>query len=176
MFYLGSLAQLAEPTPWTDIELDWLRVYAPQSTPEANFGLLTAIDETAPTPGDAPTAYSDALPSGPFANTPHWSEDFTGLNQMPEYWHQVHYTDPVNSWTAVESGYAKLLNNGQATGVPVWAIFDDVLPVDILSVQQENQRESPEEYLQRRGGWPLLPNSGRFRHNCRLHPHQLAAR
>jgi len=158
ILYLGSLALLEHPTPWTDIEVDWIRVYASATTPGATFGLTQAIAETVPTPGDPTTPYSAALPPGPFANTPHWSEDFAGLSSMPEAWTQVLNYDPANAWTIVDNGYAKLLNSGQAEGVPVWALFDDMLPIEILGGQAGGERESPQDYLRRRGGSPLLPN------------------
>jgi hypothetical protein len=157
ILYLGSLALLEDPTAWTDIELDWIRVYAPNLTPEATFGLLEATVETPPTPGDDPTVYSTALPPGPFANTPHWSEDFDGISSMPDYWYQVFEGEQDKSWTAVYSSLAALLNNGAATRVPVWAIFDDMLSMDILSWPEE-ERESPADYLRRRGGSPFIPD------------------
>jgi hypothetical protein len=156
ILYLGSLAQLENPAPWTDIELDWIRVYAPLTTPQADFGLSNAVDEAIPVPTDSQTVYSTALPAGPFANSPHWSEHFDGLSAMPAYWQQVLDNDPLASWTTVEDSYAKLLNNGWAAGVPVWAIFDDMLPLEILSLPPDD-RESPAEYLRRRGGSPFIP-------------------
>lgn len=159
ILYLGSLAILEEAVPWTDIEVDWLRVYAPATGPEATFGLLQATVETPPTPADLPTGYSEALPPGPFANTPHWSEDFAPLNEMPPDWTLVLYPDPANAWTTVENSYAKLLNNGWAAGVPVWAVFDDMLPVEILAAGPGDGRETPAEYLRRRGGSPFIPDA-----------------
>lgn len=151
--YLGSLALLQDPTPWTDFELDWLRVYASISAPEATFGLQTAVVEAAPSPTDVPNAFSAALPAGPFANAPYWSEHFSG-GDMPAYWQRVFNPDPGSSWTEVGNSQAKLKNDGNATGVPVWAIFDDMLPIDILG-GLEIGRESPADYLQRRGGSPF---------------------
>ncbi len=157
ILYLGSLALLQEPVPWTDIELDWLRVYAPITTAPATYGLLVAAVENAPTPGDALTPYAAQLPAGPFANTPHWVENFDDLSTMPISWTQITNPDPANSWTVVENGYAKLLNSGWAGGVPVWAVFDEALPVTILAEQTGSERESPAEYLARRGGSPFVP-------------------
>ncbi len=156
ILYLGSLALLEDPTPWSDIELDWIRVYAPETTPLATFGLSEADIEASPVPTDTATVYSGALPTGPFANTPHWSEEFEG-NSMPDPWHLIQNPDPANAWTTVEGSNAKLLNNGWAEGVPVWAIFDDMLPVDILS-ESETVRESPDVYLRRRGGSLFNPD------------------
>jgi hypothetical protein len=158
ILYLGSLAMLAEATRWTDIELDWLRVYAASDAPAAQFGLLEAVVESSPVPTDTATSYSAALPAGPFANTPHWSEDFNAAGAMPSGWTQVCNPDPGASWTAVEHSAAKLLNNGWATGVPVWAVFDDMLSPEILEVPDGQPRESPADYLRRRGGNPLLPD------------------
>lgn len=151
--YLGSLALLQDPVPWTDFELDWLRVYAPLAVPEATFGLLTASVEPVPSPVDAPNAFSAALPTGPFANTPHWSEHFSG-SEMPTYWQRVYNPDPSSAWTEVGNSQASLKNDGSATGVPVWAIFDDMLPLNILG-GLEIGRESPADYLRRRGGSPF---------------------
>lgn len=75
---------------------------------------------------------------------------------MPDYWQLIQNPDPANTWTEVEDSRAALRNNGFATGVPVWAIFDDMLPVDILS-EPEAGRETPDEYRQRRGGSPFFP-------------------
>jgi hypothetical protein len=151
--YLGSLALLQNPVPWTDFELDWLRVYTPVAAPEAVFGLLTATVEAIPSPTDAPSAFSTALPAGPFANTPHWSEHFNG-SAMPAYWQRVFNPDPGSSWTEVGNSQASLRNDGSATGVPVWAIFDDMLPLHILG-GLEAGRETPADYLRRRGGSPF---------------------
>jgi hypothetical protein len=74
---------------------------------------------------------------------------------MPAGWHQVADPDPANSWTVVADSRARLENNGQAAGVPVWGVFDDVLPVSILSIEGEAGRESPADYLRRRGGSPF---------------------
>jgi hypothetical protein len=156
--YLGSLALLRHATTWTDIELDWLRVYAPASTPQAPFGLIAATIEATPVPTDTPTTYSAALPPGPFANTPHWSEDFNQPETL-DYWHLIQIPDPLNSWTEIINSQVALRNNGNAIGVPVWAIFDDMLPIDILS-SLEQERETPEDYLQTRGGSPFYPPSG----------------
>jgi hypothetical protein len=157
--YLGSLALLEAPTAWTDLELDWIRVYAPQATPEATFGLQQATVETPPAPGDAPTPYSIILPPGPFANSPHWSEDFDQpgtVGPMPDYWQLVQDPDPASAWTEVISSQVALRNNGFAVGVPVWAIFDDILPDDILAGLEVGP-ESPLDYLRRRGGSPFFP-------------------
>ena len=151
--YIGSLALLESPVPWTDVEVDWIRVYVPDSTPPAPRGLLDALVEEPPKPTDSPTPYSLALPSGPFANTPYWVEDFEG-SVMPDYWQLIQNPDPPHSWTVVEESYVAILNDGAATGVPVWAIFDDLLPDDILRVTGE-AGESPLDYLRRRGGSPL---------------------
>lgn len=156
--YLGSLALLEQATPWTDIELDWLRVYTPEAAPVATFGLLEATFEATPSPTDAPSLYSAALPPGPFANTPHWSEDFDG-SIMPTYWQQIYNPDPDSAWTEVSQSQAALRNDGSAVGVPVWAIFDDMLPIDILGGLAAG-RESPLDYLRRRGGSPFMPNGG----------------
>jgi hypothetical protein len=43
--------------------------------------------------------------------------------------------------------------------VPVWAIFDDMLPLEILSLPPDD-RESPADYLRRRGGSPFIPEPG----------------
>ncbi len=158
ILYLGSLALLAEPTTWTDIELDWLRVYAPQSVPAAPFGLLEAKLETSPIPTDTISLISAQLPDGPFRHTPHWSEDFdqSGSTQIPPNdWQLVQNPDPADSWTKLENSQVSLENNGEATGVPVWAIFDDILPVNILSLTDGT--ESPLDYLQQRGGSPFFP-------------------
>jgi hypothetical protein len=69
------------------------------------------------------------LPAGPFANTPHWSEEFDDSNgAMPSYWHLLVNHDPVNSKTTVQDRHAALLSNNRATGVPVWGVVDDMLP------------------------------------------------
>jgi hypothetical protein len=156
--YIGSLALLESPVPWTDVEVDWMRVYAPASTPAAARGILAASVEAPPTPGDPPTSFSSVLPRGPFANTPYWSEHFGGA-AMPGYWQRIQDPDPLHAWTAVQDSYAALLNDDFATGVPVWAIFDDLLPDDILSVS-EGAGESPLDYLRRRGGSPFFPGAG----------------
>jgi hypothetical protein len=156
--YIGSLALLESPVPWTDVEVDWIRVYAPDSTPPAVRGILDASIEEPPIPTDPPTPYSSALPPGPFANTPYWNEDFEGTT-MPDSWQLIQDPDPAHSWTVVESSYTAILNDGSATGVPVWAIFDDVLPADILSAW-EGAGESPLDYLRRRGGSPFFPRAG----------------
>jgi hypothetical protein len=65
--------------------------------------------------------------------------------------------DPGHSWTEVKDGWVGLKNDGWGRGVPVWAIFDDVLPMSILGTSE--QGESPAEYLGRRGGAPLLAGS-----------------
>lgn len=154
--YLGSLALLEKAVPWTDFEIDWLRVYAAEVAPAATFGLLEAVIETSPAPTDASSFYSTALPPGPFANTAHWSEDFDG-SQMPTYWQRLFNPDPASAWTEVNSSQAVLRNDGSAIGVPVWAIFDDMLPVNILG-GLEAAGESPEDYLRRRGGSPFVPS------------------
>lgn len=74
---------------------------------------------------------------------------------MPDYWELIQDPDPISSWTEVNSSQAALKNNGVALGVPVWAIFDDMLPIDILSTFEEG-RESPADYLRRRGGSPFF--------------------
>jgi hypothetical protein len=89
VLYVGSLALLEEAVSWTDIELDWLRVYSRDSTPAAQYGLLAAAIEPSPTPLDPATPYSTMLPAGPFANAPHWVEDFDSAGLMPAGWHQV---------------------------------------------------------------------------------------
>lgn len=158
ILYLGSLALLPEPTTWTDIELDWLRVYAPQNVPPAPFGLLEAELEAGPTPTDTVSPISAQLPAGPFQHTPHWSEHFdqSGSDQIPpEGWQLIQNPDPANSWTDLENSQVSLENNGEAAGVPVWAIFDDMLPVDVLSVAEGG--EAPLDYLQNRGGSPFFP-------------------
>jgi len=160
--YLGSLAILEEATTWTDIEVDWLRVYAPQVTPAADYGLLEATIEASPAPTDTQTMYSAALPAGPFQNTPHWSEDFDQPerdNRPPDYWQLIQNPDPANAWTELGDSQVALRNNGAAAGVPVWAIFDDMLPIDILSGLEEG-RETPQDYLRRRGGSPFYPDAG----------------
>jgi hypothetical protein len=156
--YVGSLAFLESPTAWTDVEVDWIRVYAPDSTPPAVHGLQDATVEAPPAPTDPPTSYSSALPTGPFANTPHWNEDFEG-STMPDYWQLIQDPDPSDAWTVVENSYAAILNDGSAIGVPVWVIFDDILPVEISSISTR-VGESPLDYLLRRGGSPLLPGPG----------------
>ena len=148
--YIGSLALLETPAPWTDIEVDWIRVYAGSSTPPAAKGVLAATVEAPPQPGDPALPLFGALPPGPFANTPYWSEDFDGT-AMPAYWQLVQNADPVHSWTEVGQGVAALLNDGMATGVPVWGIFDDMLPETILSPVNP-LGESPLAYLRQRGG------------------------
>jgi hypothetical protein len=145
--YIGSLARLESPVAWTDVEVDWIRVYAPQGVPPAARGILDARVEEPPQPGDPPTPYSSLLPAGPFANTPYWSEDFVGT-AMPDYWQLIQDPDPAHSWTIVENSHVALLNDNSATGVPVWAIFDDMLPIDILPAL---------DYLRRRGGSPFFP-------------------
>lgn len=146
ILYLGSLAVLQSPSLWTNLELDWLRVYAPETTAPPPYGLLAPTLESPPRPHDPATSYSAALPSGPFANTPYWSEDFDQA-AMPDYWTQVRNPDPANAWTEVNSGAAHLKNNGQATATPVWAIFDDLVPLSILSTQAEASLA----YLSQRG-------------------------
>jgi hypothetical protein len=158
--YIGSLALLESPVSWTDVEVDWIRVYVPDSTSPADQGILEAAVEEPPTPTDPPTSYSSVLPPGPFANTPYWNEDFQGA-AMPDYWQLVQDPDPTHAWTAVETGYAAILNDGFATGVPVWAIFDDMLPDDILSASEEGD-EGPLDYLRRRGGSPFYPGAGQM--------------
>lgn len=154
--HIGSLALLERPALWTNIELDWLRVYAPETLPPAVYGLLPAEVEPGPAPTDVPSAYTSFLPAGPFANTPHWSEEFDGAT-MPAYWNLALDHDPANAWTMFGDGAVTIDNNGHATGVPVWAIFDDMLPADILSVPPTTGPESPEDYLRRRGGSPFQP-------------------
>ena len=113
--------------------------------------------------------YSAALPAGPFANTPHWSEDFDqpGTSRpMPDYWQLFQEPDPANSWTEVNNSQAALRNNGVAIGVPVWTIFDNMLPPNILS-GLEQQGESPTDYLQRRGGSPFFHESPCFSSHLR---------
>jgi hypothetical protein len=159
--YLGSLALLEHPTTWTDLEIDWIRVYAPETAPVATFGLQEATLEFTPVATDTPSTYSTALPPGPFRNTPHWYEDFDlpGFIQLlPDQWQLIQNPDPCNSWTELNDSQAKLRNSGNATGVPVWAVFDDMLPVTILSGQAQ-EGESPEDYLRRRGGSPFWPVS-----------------
>ncbi len=161
--YLGSLASLEQATRWTDIEVDWLRIYTPQAAPPAMFGLLDATIESAPTPTDTQTIYSAALPSGPFQNTPHWSEDFDQMDTgepLLDYWQLIQSPDPFNAWTELGDSQVSLRNNGQAIGVPVWAIFDDMLPITILSGLEEG-RESSQDYLRRRGGSPFYPDSNK---------------
>lgn len=154
ILYLGSLALMQEPSLWTNIELDWLRVYAPETLDPPPYGLLAPTLEASPWPGDPATSYSAALPPGPFANTPYWSEDFNQA-AMPGYWTRVLNPDPVNAWTEVKNGAVRLRNNGHATATPVWAIFDDLLPLTILSTQAE----SPLTYLnQRRESSLLFPD------------------
>jgi hypothetical protein len=153
--YIGSLAILESPVFWTDVEVDWIRVYAPDSSAPAERGIMGATIETPPAPADLPTPYSSVLPDGPFLNTPYWSEDFEGA-VMPDYWQLIQNPDPAHSWTAVENSYAAILNDSYSTGVPIWAIFDDGLPVDILSVFAEADQDSL-EYLRQRGGSPFLP-------------------
>jgi hypothetical protein len=162
ILYLGSLAMLAEPVPWTGIELDWLRVYAPATTPPATYGLLSANGETPPVATDPSSSYSSALPAGPFSNTPHWAEDFDAAGTMPAGWIQVSNPDPGNAWTTVMNSRAMLENNGWAVGVPVWAIFDDVLPPSVLATGDRDPPggESPADYLQRRGGGPFTGSAG----------------
>lgn len=155
---LGSLALLESSVAWTDVEIDWIRVYAPASTPEAARGILDTVAEDVPVPTDPPSAYSSVLPAGPFANTPHWAEDFGGM-AMPDYWQKVHNPDPAHSWTVVENSYAAIINDGASIGVPVWAIFDDMLPVDILSLSI-GTGESPIDYLLQRGGSPFFDVTG----------------
>jgi hypothetical protein len=156
--YIGSLAFLESPVAWTDVEVDWIRVYAPAFTPPAARGILEAIVEEPPQPGDPPTPYSSLLPAGPFANTPYWHEDFAGT-AMPAYWQRVQNPDPAHSWTVVRDSYVALLNDDFARGVPVWAIFDDMLSGDIL-VAPAGAGESPLDYLRRRGGSPFFPGAG----------------
>jgi hypothetical protein len=156
--YIGSLAMLESPAFWTDVEVDWIRVYVPDSTPPAVHGILEASVEELPIPTDPPTPYSSVLPPGPFSNMPHWSEDFDET-AIPDYWQLILNPDPAHSWTVAENSYAALLNDGFATGVPVWAIFDDMLPDDILSVSAE-AGESPLDYLRRRGGSPFFHGPG----------------
>jgi hypothetical protein len=158
--YIGSLALLESPTAWTDVEVDWIRVYAPDLTPPAARGIQEATAETPPAPTDPPTPYSSALPTGPFANTPHWHEDFEGAT-MPDYWQLIQNPDPTHSRTVVGNSYAAILNDddGSAIGVPVWAIFDDLLPVEISSISTQ-AGESPLDYLRRRGGSPFFLGPG----------------
>lgn len=152
--YIGSLALLESPTAWTDLEVDWIRVYVPDSTPPAVHGIQDAQVEAPPTPTDPPSPYSSALPAGPFANTPYWQEDFEG-STMPDYWQLKQDTPPSNSWTVVENSYAAILNDGFSPEVPVWVIYDDMLPVD-LSPASAQMGESPLDYLRRRGGSPFF--------------------
>ncbi|MEZ4831346.1 MAG: hypothetical protein R2873_04950 [Caldilineaceae bacterium] len=127
VLYLGSLAYLEYPTGWIDVEIDWLRVYAPSTTPPAQSGIQRAIPEAAPVPKDAPGVYSTQLPPGPFANTPHWAEDFDGDDAtMPSYWRLLLDNDPENSDTDVADSHAVISNDGNATAVPVWGIYDDL--------------------------------------------------
>jgi hypothetical protein len=155
--YIGSLALLESPAAWTDVEVDWIRVYVPDSTPPAAPGLLKATVEEAPKPSDPATPYSRVLPSGPFANTPYWSEDFNGP-AMPAYWQLVQNADPVHSWTEVKSGYAAILNDGMSTGVPVWAIYDDMLaPPPPMPASAPG--DSPLDYLRQRGGSVFAPEA-----------------
>jgi hypothetical protein len=156
--YIGSLALLESPAAWTDVEIDWIRVYAPEPAPPALQGILDATVEEPPQPAEPPTPYSSLLPAGPFANTPFWSEDFEGT-AMPDDWQLIQNPDPAHSWTAVDHGYAALLNDDFATGVPVWAIFDDILPDDLFVVPA-GAGESPLDYLRRRGGSPFFPGAG----------------
>ncbi len=134
ILYLGSLARLEKPAPWTDLELDWLRVYAPRSTPPAQSGLLSATVEPPPTPTDPVSPYVGQLPPGPFTNTPYWSEGFDeGPGDMPSYWQLLLDNDPAHSWTEVRDGRAWIRNRGLASAVPVWGLPDDLLPDHILS-------------------------------------------
>jgi hypothetical protein len=65
--------------------------------------------------------------------------------------------DLPNSWTEINNSQVALRNNGNAIGVPVWAIFDDMLP---LISGLGKGREAPEDYLQRRGGSPFYSSGG----------------
>jgi hypothetical protein len=180
--YIGSLAMLETPVPWTDIEVDWIRVYVPDSTAPAARGVLDAVVEEPPAPSDPATDYSRVLPSGPFANTPYWSEEFQGT-AMPAYWQLVQDPDPFHSWTQVGDDAVAILNDGMAIRVPVWGIFDDMLPESGMpqSLQSPGAPpgESPLEYLSQRGGSPFVaqtdampaysrfdwrPNSGNVRY------------
>lgn len=156
VLYVGSLARLEKPSPWTDIELDWLRVYAPETTPLPKSGLVSATVEAAPMPSDGRSSYAQQLPAGPFANTPYWSEDFDDTpGRMPGYWQLLLNHDPDNAWTEVASGKASIKNNGQAAGVPVWGVADDMLPASILSIPD---RHTPQgTYLAQRNTPPLTP-------------------
>lgn len=150
VFYLGSLAYLERATGWIDIDLDWLRVYAPSTTPPAQPGIQQAIAEEASTPNDAPNIYSSQLPPGPFANTPHWFEDFDGDSRaMPSNWRLLLDNDPRNSQTNVDASHAVISNNGDATGVPVWGIYDDlrqfVPPAGRGAARYLDQRSTVEE-------------------------------
>src|SRR5690606_23368098 len=94
--------------------------------------------ETPPAPQDVPTIYSAQLPAGPFAHTPHWSEDFdNSTGAMPSYWNLLVNHDPANSSTRVANDHAAILSNDRATGVPVWGIVDDVLPATHLLAQSD---------------------------------------
>ncbi len=171
ILYLGSLARLESPVPWTDLKLDWLRVYAPATTPPALSGLLTATVEPPPTPTDPASPYVDQLPPGPFANTPYWSEDFDqGTGEMPGYWQLILDNDPANSWTEVRDGRAWIRNGGQATAVPVWGLPDDLLPDHILSGPGPKPGPSASPLLQalaNRARFPRFdwrPNQGNVRY------------
>lgn len=158
ILYLGSLAMLPSPVLWTDLEIDWLRVYAPPTLPTPPYGLITPTIEFPPQPIMPATEYAAALPPGPFDPTPYWAEDF---DEEPNYWQLMAHPDPLNSWTYVADSAVTIDNNGQATGVPVWAIYDDLLPTSTITAQTisaADARETPAEYLERRGGNPLHPS------------------
>ncbi len=127
VLYLGSLAYLESAVGWIDIELDWLRIYAPPSTVQATEGILQATFEATPMPQDAPSSYTGLLPAGPFANTPYWHEDFDGGDSaMPDYWRLLADNDPDSTDTVVSHSHATISNNGTARAVPVWGIYDDL--------------------------------------------------
>jgi hypothetical protein len=160
--YIGSLATLENPVSWTDIEVDWIRVYAEASTAPAARGVQEAVVEEPPAPTDPATSYSRVLPPGPFANAPYWSEEFAGT-AMPDYWQLVQDPDWAHSWTEVGDDMVAVLNDGMAIGVPVWAIFDDMMPEGVPAgpvpaglVPAGARRESPLEYLAQRGGSPFV--------------------
>jgi len=123
--YLGSLALLETPVPWTDIEVDWLRVYAHNSVPLPRPGMLKATFEAAPAPTAPPrpirrSCRQDRSP------TP-----LTGVRSSPELrcrpTGQGEGPGSRPFMTALAGGWVSLLTDHHATGTPVWAVFDDML-------------------------------------------------
>ena len=166
--YIGSLARLQKATRWTDIELDWGFGSTPPSPRRRQPTVCWRQPSnprprppvpTPPIPRPCPPAPSATPLTGAKISTSR-----AQAAQCPTTGSRSPI--PIRATPGPRLQTARPPSEITATplGCRFGAIFDDMLPVDILSTSV-GERDTPAAYLQQRGGSPFWPGGGRTGRN-----------